>query len=66
MSGTPEQLVASLAERTPDSQSSVNMYHMRVLEEELAGRFDLASALARPLIAQGEMVQLGDSKGFQR
>lgn len=64
MSGTPEQLVASLAERTPDSQSSVNMYHLRVLQEELAGRFDLASALARPLIAQGELVQLGDSKGM--
>jgi hypothetical protein len=64
MSGTPEQLVASLAERTPDSQSSVNMYHLRVLEEELAGRFYLSSALARPLIAQGELVQLGDSKGM--
>ena len=64
MTGTPEQLVASLAERTPDSQSSVNMYHLRVLEEELAGRFDLASALARPLIAQGELVELGDSKGM--
>lgn len=64
MSGTPEQLVASLAERTPDSQSSVNMYHMRVLEEEMSGRFHLASALGRPLIAQGELVELGDSKGM--
>ena len=64
MTGTPEQLVASLAERTPDSQSSVNMYHLRVLAEEISGRFDLASALARPLIAQGELVELGDSKGM--
>jgi hypothetical protein len=64
MTGTPEQLVASLAERTPDSQSSVNMYHMRVLQEELAGRFDLESTLSQPLIAQGELVQLGDSKGM--
>lgn len=40
MTGTPEQPVASLAERTPDSESSVNMYHMSVLQEELAGRFD--------------------------
>jgi hypothetical protein len=64
MTGTPEQLVASLAERTPDSQSSVNMYHLRILEEELAGRLDLGNALARPLIAQGELVQLGNSKGM--
>ena len=41
MTGSPEQLVASLAERTPDSGSSVNMYHMSVLKEELAGRFNL-------------------------
>ena len=64
MTGTPEQLVASLAERTPDSGSSVNMYHMSVLQEELAGRFDLGDSLLRPLISRGELVQLGDSKGM--
>ena len=64
MTGTPEQLVASLAERTPDSGSSVNMYHMAVLREELAGRFDLENSLLRPLISRGELVQLGDSKGM--
>jgi hypothetical protein len=64
MTGTPEQLVASLAERTPDSGSSVNMYHMSVLQEELAGRFDLEDSLQRPLISRGELVQLGDSKGM--
>lgn len=41
MTGTPKQLVASLAERTSNSQSSVNIYHLRVPEAELAGRFDL-------------------------
>ena len=64
MKGTPEQLVASLAERTPDSQSSVNMYHIGVLQEELSGMFDLDRSLLRPLIARGELVQLGDSKGM--
>jgi hypothetical protein len=64
MTGTPEQLVASLAERTPDSGSSVNMYHVSILQEELAGRFDLDNSTLRPLISRGELVQLGDSKGM--
>jgi hypothetical protein len=65
MAGTPEKLVGSLAERTPDSESSVNMYHMSILEKEMTGGFDLNSSLLRPLIPSGELVQLGDSKGIQ-
>ena len=31
---TPEQLVGSLADRTPDAQSSPNVHHTRILSAE--------------------------------
>ena len=34
MKGTPEQLVGSLAERTPDCQSAANVHHMDILKGE--------------------------------
>lgn len=64
MRSTPEQLVGSLATRTPDSQSSANVYHMRILKAELAGKFDMETVLLRPFRSQGELKQLGDSKGM--
>jgi hypothetical protein len=42
---TPEQLVGSLADRTPDLQSTPNVYHMTVLTGELSRQFDLRNAL---------------------
>jgi hypothetical protein len=39
---TPEQLVGSLASRTPDMQASANIHHMTILKAELSGRFDYA------------------------
>jgi hypothetical protein len=67
-SSTPEQLVGSLADRTPDMQACVNVHHMTILKGELSRLFDLKSAHYRPHIAGGKPVQLGDSKGmfFQR
>ncbi len=44
---TPEQLVGSLAERTPDFQAFPNAHHMDVLSSELGGTFDLTRVLER-------------------
>lgn len=64
MRGTPEQLVGSLAERTPDSQSIMNVHHVQVLRGELSGQFNLDTALLRPFVASDKVVGLGDSKGM--
>lgn len=64
MKGTPEQLVGSLAERTPDCQSSANVHHMEILKGELSGQFSLDTVLLRPFVSGGKVVQLGDSKGM--
>jgi len=64
MKGMPEQLVGSLAERTPDLQSMMNMHHAQILAAELSGQFTLDSVLLRPVVASGKVVELGDSKGM--
>jgi len=61
--GTPEQLVGSLATRTPESQSYPNLHHATILRAEMAGRFDLKSVHGRVVLAGGRKVQLGGKKG---
>ena len=61
---TPEQLVGSLATRTPDMQATANIHHMTILKAELSGRFDLRTVLHRPYVISGAPVQLGASKGM--
>jgi len=61
---TPEQLVGSLATRTPESQSYPNVHHATILRGELAGKFDLKTAHGRVMLAGGRHVQLGDKKGI--
>jgi hypothetical protein len=61
---TPEQLVGSLADRTPDMQSTPNVHYMTILTGELSRQFDIRNALGRVLRAGGEPVQLGDQKGM--
>src|SRR5690348_7719653 len=61
---TPEQLVGSLADRTPDMQSTPNVHHMTILGAELSRQLDLRKTLGRVLRAGGEPVQLGDQKGM--
>jgi hypothetical protein len=65
---TPEQLVGSLADRTPDAQACANVHHKTILAGELSRQFDIKKQLFRPLLAGGKPVQLGDDKGmiFQR
>jgi hypothetical protein len=61
--GTPESLVGSLATKTPESQACGNVFHMRVLQSELHGSFDLSQVLYRPLRESGRPVTTGDMKG---
>jgi hypothetical protein len=61
---TPEQLVCSLADRTPESQSYPNVHHMTILKGELSRQFDLKTIYGRVVLAGGEPVQLGEKKGF--
>lgn len=61
---TSEQLVGSLADRTPESQSYPNVHHMTILNAELSRQFDLFTVYGRVMLAGGEPVQLGDKKGF--
>lgn len=60
---TPEQLVGSLATRTPESQSYPSVHHATILRSELAGKFDLKTVHGRVMLAGGRHVQLGDKKG---
>jgi hypothetical protein len=60
---TPEQLVGSLADRTPDSQGYPNIHHMMILKGELSRQFNLQTVYERVAMAHGEPVQLGDKKG---
>jgi hypothetical protein len=60
---TPEQLVGSLATRTPESQSYPNVHHATLLRGELAGKFDLTTVHGRVMLAGGRHVKLGDKKG---
>ena len=60
---TPEQLVGSLANRTPDVQGNPNAHHLHILQAELHRQFDLKNVLGRVVRAGGRRVQLGDKKG---
>lgn len=64
MKGTPESLVGALAARTPDSQACGNIFHMRILEGELMGKFDLTQVQFRAIRDRGQPVKTGDSKGI--
>ena len=61
---TPEQLVGSLADRTPDSQGYPNVHHMAILNGELSRQFNLKTVYERVAMAHGEPVQLGEKKGL--
>jgi len=65
---TPEQLVGSLADRTPEAQACANVHHMTLLQGELLRQFDLKKVSFRPIVGGGKPVQLGGKKGmiFQR
>jgi hypothetical protein len=60
---TPEQLVGSLADRTPEAQSHANVHHMSILEGELSRQFDITRVYGRVALAGGIPVRLEDKKG---
>ena len=60
---TPEQLVGSLADRTPDVQGYPNEHHLHILQAELSRKFDLTKVMRRAALPRGRQVQLGDKKG---
>ena len=51
---TPEQLVGSLADRTPESQSYPNVHHMTILQAELSRQLDLTTVYGRVVLAGGD------------
>jgi hypothetical protein len=62
--GTPEQLVGSMAKRTPEAQSCAHAHHRRILGQELSGHLDFSQIMERPMVPYGEPVQLGDKRGI--
>src|SRR3989454_4411173 len=60
---TPEQLVGSLANRTPDVQGNPNVHHLQILQGELSRQFDITRVMGRVALAGGRQVQLGDKTG---
>jgi hypothetical protein len=63
-SSTPEQLVGSLADRTPEDSARPNVHHSRILLAEFAGQFNLNEVRRRPLMAGGKAVELEGKKGM--
>ena len=63
---TPEQLVGSLADRTPDAQACANVHHKTILAGELSRQFDIKKQLFRPLLGGGKPVQLGNDRWSRR
>jgi len=61
---TPEQLVGSIATRTPDMQSKANVHHSMILKAELSRNLDLSKVLERPMPAGGTLVELEGKKGM--
>ena len=61
---TPEQLVGSLANRTPDMQGVPNVHHLQILSAELMREFDFTKVMGRVVLAGGQPVQLGDRTGI--
>src|ERR1700720_3704208 len=61
---TPEQLVGSLAARTPEWNSAANVHHMNVLKGELSRAFEIRKVICRPAVPGGGLLQFGDQKGM--
>ena len=60
---TPENIVGSLAYRTPDLNSKANVHHHALLEGELSGKGKIDMKYGRPHIGGGRFVELGGQTG---
>src|ERR1041385_407933 len=50
---TPEQLVGSLANRSPDMQGNPNAHHLNILHAELSRQFDITKVMGRVALSGG-------------
>ncbi|MFA7654341.1 MAG: hypothetical protein WCX97_04920 [Candidatus Magasanikbacteria bacterium] len=60
---TPEDIVGSLAYRTPDLNAKANVYHYSLLEGELSGQSEVDMEHGRPHIGGGRYVDLEGKTG---
>ena len=60
---TPEDIVGSLAYRTPDLHAKANVHHRSLLEGELSGQGKIDMSYGRPHIGGGKYVELGGKTG---
>jgi hypothetical protein len=60
---TPEDIVGSLAYRTPDLHAKANIHHRHLLEGELTGEGRVDMETGRPHIGGGKYVELGGQTG---
>jgi hypothetical protein len=61
---TAEQLVGSLADRTPEMQGCANVHHLRILKGELSNQVDMKTVMFRPMVEGMKPVKLGDVRGM--
>jgi hypothetical protein len=60
----PEEVVGSLASKTPDASSKCNVYHMSLLSAELSGAGEIEMSHGRPIISGGKTMELGGKTGI--
>jgi hypothetical protein len=61
---TPEQVVGSIAYRTPELQASANVHHLSILAAELSGNLRIDMEHPKRVIGGGQPVVLGGAKGM--
>jgi hypothetical protein len=61
---TPEQIVGSIARKTPEQQATANVHHYSILMDELSGHLHIDLDHPKPVIGGGQPVMLGDTKGM--
>jgi hypothetical protein len=61
---TPEQVVGSLAYRTPDASCRPNVHHMTLLAAELTGADEVDMRYGRPIITGGRVTELEGKTGI--
>ena len=60
---TPEQVVGSLAYKTPDMGSRPNVHHTSLLAEELGRGHKIDMKYGRPIVSGGQAMELGGKTG---
>lgn len=61
---TPEEVVGSLAYKTPDGSSHPNVHHATLLAAELSGARKTDMRYGRPIISGGQVKELGGKTGI--